>query len=126
MVVSTIRTDSNINLYLRAILIFEIDFGHIGQAEVVSNGKTPLQLDSILKSTEAYLAGSNRIVGVTTDPDSEHAYKVMLAKPAMAALWVNQYTGEVIGKYQRAEIFKYFSFRLYPNSRHTSSVQPEC
>ncbi|MDE6341981.1 MAG: PepSY domain-containing protein [Muribaculaceae bacterium] len=103
-----------------AILIFERDFGHIGQAEVVSNGREPLQLDSILKSTEAYLAGSNQIVGITTYPDTEHAYKVMLAKPAMAALWVDQYTGNVIGKYERAEIFKLASSahrRLFGKSK---------
>ncbi|MDE7109505.1 MAG: PepSY domain-containing protein [Muribaculaceae bacterium] len=103
-----------------AILIFEKDFGHIGQANVVSNGNKPLPLDSILNSTAAFLAGSNQIVGVTTYPDSEHAYKVMLAKPAMAALWVDQYTGNVIGKYERAKIFKLASSahrRLFGKSR---------
>lgn len=103
-----------------AILIFEKDFGHIGQAKVSSNGRIPLPLDSILKSTETHLDGNNRIVGVTTYPDSEHAYKVMLAKPAMAALWVNQYTGKVIGKYERAEIFKLASAahrRLFGKSK---------
>lgn len=89
-----------------AILIFERDFGHIGQAEVASGSRTPLPMDSILRSAEAYLDGSNKIVGVTTYPDPEHAYKVQLAKPAMAALWVDQYTGEVTGNYERAEIFK--------------------
>ena len=103
-----------------AILIFERDFGHIGQAEVISNGQSPLPMDSILRSAEQYLAGKNRIVGVTTYPDSEHAYKVMLAKPAMAALWVNQYTGEIIGKYERAQIFKLASSvhrRLFGKSK---------
>ena len=103
-----------------AILIFERDFGHIGQAEVYSNGEEPLPLDSILQSTEKYLAGSNQIVGITTYPDSGHAYKVMLAKPAMAALWVDQYTGKVIGKYERAEIFKLASAahrRLFGKSK---------
>lgn len=89
-----------------ALLIFERDFGHVGQARVESDGKTPLPMDSILCSTQRYLSGSNRIVGVTTYPDSLHAYKVMLAKPAMAALWVDQYTGEVIGRYERPAIFK--------------------
>ena len=103
-----------------AILIFERDFGHIGQGEVVSNGNNPLPLDTILKSTESYLAGSNQIVGVTTYPDSRHAYKIMLAKPAMAALWVDQYTGTVIGKYERAGIFKLASSahrRLFGKSK---------
>lgn len=89
-----------------AILIFERDFGHIGQADVVSDGRTPLPMDSILRSAEIYIDGSNKIVGVTTYPDSEHAYKLMLAKPAMASLWVDQYTGQVTGYYERAEIFK--------------------
>ena len=103
-----------------AILIFERDFGHIGQAKVSSNGRAPLPLDSILKSSETYLAGSNQIVGVTTYPDPEHAYKVMLAKPAMAAIWVDQYTGRVISKYERAEIFKLASAahrRLFGKSK---------
>lgn len=89
-----------------AILIFERDFGHIGQAEVNSNGRNPLPLDSILRSADEYLGGSNKIVGITIYPDSAHAYKVMLAKPTMAALWADQYTGIVLGRYERAEIFK--------------------
>lgn len=103
-----------------AILLFERDFGYIGQAEVVSNGNKPLPLDSILNATENYLSGNNSIVGVTTYPDSEHAYKVMLAKPAMAALWVDQYTGEVLGQYNRAKIFKIASSahrRLFGKSK---------
>lgn len=103
-----------------AILIFERDFGHIGQAEVESKGRTPLPMDSILSSTRNYLSGSNQIVGVTTYPDAESAYKVMLAKPAMAALWVNQYTGEVMGRYERPAIFKLASSahrRLFGKSK---------
>ena len=69
-----------------AILIFERDFGHIGQAEVDCNGLTALPMDSILSSAQQYLGDNNRIVGVTTYPDSRHAYKVILAKPAMAAI----------------------------------------
>ncbi len=103
-----------------AVLLFERDFGHIGQAEVESEGRQPLPLDSIMSSADAYLKGKNKIVGVTTYPDSNHAYKVLLAKPAMAAIWVDQYTGEVIGKYERAEIFKVASTahrRLFSKSK---------
>ena len=103
-----------------ALLIFERDFGHIGQTEVESNGRTPLPMDSILNSAQLYLADSNQIVGITTYPDSEHAYKVMLAKPAMAAIWVNQYTGEVLGKYDRPAVFKLASAahrRLFGKSK---------
>ena len=108
-----------------AILIFEKDFGHIGQAEVASNGRQPIPLDSILSLTETYLAGSNQIVGITTYPDSEHAYKVMLAKPAMAALWIDQYSGNVLGKYERARIFKLASSahrRLFGKSKEDGAL----
>lgn len=103
-----------------ALLIFERDFGHIGQTAVESNGRTPLPMDSILNSAQRYLGDSNQIVGVTTYPDSEHAYKVMLAKPAMAAIWVNQYTAEVLGNYERPAIFKLASAahrRLFGKSK---------
>ncbi len=103
-----------------AILLFERDFGHIGQAEVKNEGLQPLPMDSILISAAGYLNGKNEIVGVTTYPNTEHAYKILLAKPAMAAIWVNQYTGEVIGNYERAEIFKLASSahrRLFGKSK---------
>ena len=103
-----------------AILIFERDFGQKGQAKVESSHRAPLPMDSILSSTRSYLSDSNQIVGVTTYPDTEKAYKVMLAKPAMAALWVNQYTGEVMGKYERPAIFKLASSahrRLFGKSK---------
>lgn len=103
-----------------AVLLFERDFGHVGQAEVKSDGQQPLPIDSILISAEKFLDGKNSIVGVTTYPDPKHAYKVSLAKPAMAAIWVNQYSGEVIGKYERAEIFKLASSahrRLFGKSK---------
>lgn len=103
-----------------AILVFERDFGHIGQAHVDNNGLTELPMDSILRSARNYLSGSNNIVGVTTYPDDQHAYKVMLAKPAMAAIWVNQYSGEVMGYYERPAIFKWASAahrRLFGKSK---------
>lgn len=103
-----------------ALLIFERDFGHIGQARVESDGRTPLPMDSILSISQRYLSDSNSIVGVTTYPDARHAYKVMLAKPAMAAIWVNQYTGEVMGKYERPAVFQWASAahrRLFGKSK---------
>lgn len=80
-----------------AILLFERDFGHIGQVE-----------------------GKNKIVGVTAYPDADHAYKIFSETPAMAAIWVDQYTGEVIGKYERVKIFKLASAahrRLFGKSK---------
>lgn len=89
-----------------AILLFERDFGHIGQVEGKSEGLRLLSIDSLLSSAETFLEGKNKIVGVTAYPDADHAYKIFSETPAMAAIWVDQYTGEVIGKYERVKIFK--------------------
>ncbi|MDE6638105.1 MAG: PepSY domain-containing protein, partial [Muribaculaceae bacterium] len=103
-----------------AILIFERDFGHIGQAEVSPMGREPLELDAILTSVKEQIPQNKKITGVTTYADNSHAYKVMLDKPAMAAVWVDQYTGKVIGEYERAKIFKVASSahrRLFGKSK---------
>ena len=103
-----------------AVLIFERDFGHIGQADVNPQGREPLALDSILLSVSEQIPHNKKITGATTYPDDSHAYKVMLNKPAMAAVWVDQYTGKVIGEYERAKIFKLASSahrRLFGKSK---------
>lgn len=103
-----------------AILLFERDYGHIGQAEVDPAGRTPISIDSIMKEVESTLPEGKYITGVTIYPDPGHAYKVSVNKPVMAALWVDQYTGKVIGEYKRAAIFKIASSahrRLFGNSK---------
>lgn len=103
-----------------AVLIFERDFGHIGQAEVESEGRKPLGVDSILNSADKFLNGENKITGLTIYPDPDHSYKVSLDKPAMAAIWINQYNGKVTGYYERAGIFKFASSahrRLFGQSK---------
>lgn len=91
-----------------ALLVFERDFSAVGQGRVESPGGQPLGLDSIVASASKSIS-DNKIVGVTIYPDSARAYKVMLARPAMAALWVNQYTGRVMGEYRRPAIFRFAS-----------------
>lgn len=103
-----------------AILLFENDLGHLGQAKVDSDGRTPVALDSIMREVERNLDEGKFITGVTIYTEKDHAYKIMLNKPAMSALWVDQYTGKVIGKYERADIFKIASSlhrRLFGKSK---------
>ncbi|MDE7345517.1 MAG: PepSY domain-containing protein [Muribaculaceae bacterium] len=103
-----------------AVLIFERDFGHVGQADVKPMKRRPLALDTILLSVSEQIPHNKKITGVTTYVDPSHAYKVMLDKPAMAAVWVDQYTGKVIGEYERARIFKLASSahrRLFGKSK---------
>ncbi len=102
-----------------AILVFERDLGTIGQSHVEPSGRTPLPLGRIVASASDYVP-DNKVVGVTVYPDSTKAYKVMLARPVMGALWVNQYSGTVMGEYRRAAIFRWASAahrRLFAQSK---------
>lgn len=108
-----------------AILLFENDLGHLGQAKVYLEGKTPVAIDSIMREVEKNLDDGKFITGVTIYPEKGHAYKIMLNKPAMSALWVDQYTGKVIGQYERAGIFKFASSahrRLFGKSKAQGSA----
>lgn len=102
-----------------ALLVFERDFSAVGQGRVESIGRPPLPLDSIIASAAKEIK-DNKIVGVTIYPDSARAYKVMLARPAMAALWVDQYSGRVMGQYERPAVFRFASAahrRLFAQSK---------
>lgn len=102
-----------------ALLVFERDFSAVGQGRVEPLGRQPLGLDSIIASASKTIT-DNKIVGVTIYPDTTRAYKVMLARPAMAALWVDQYSGRVMGEYRRPAVFRFASAahrRLFAQSK---------
>ena len=102
-----------------ALLVFERDFSAVGQGRVEALGRQPLTLDSIIASASKSIT-DNKIVGVTIYPDTTRAYKVMLARPAMAALWVDQYSGRVLGEYKRPAVFRLASAahrRLFAQSK---------
>lgn len=106
-----------------ALLVFERDFGTIGQYEVDPQGRTPLPVDSLLHAVEGSVPEGSAVAGIITYPEPDHAYKFMLTRPAMAALWVNQYTGEVMRPYRRAAIFKFASGahrRLFGSMKSTT------
>ncbi len=88
------------------VLLLERDYGHFGQAEIDSAGRTPICLDSIMIEVERTLPEGKYITGVTIYPNENHAYKVSVNKPFMGAYWVDQYTGKIIGEYKRAKIFQ--------------------
>lgn len=49
----------------------------------------------------ATLPDSVSVTGVNISSDSERAYQVTLSKPRRASMYVDQYTGEIMGKYER-------------------------
>lgn len=50
----------------------------------------------------ATLPDSVSVTGVNISSDPERAYQVTLSKPRRASMYVDQYTGEITGKYERA------------------------
>jgi uncharacterized iron-regulated membrane protein len=54
----------------------------------------------------ATLPDGVKVKGVTAYPDPERSYQVNLSKPKRAAVFVNPYTGEVLGKYERLPFFR--------------------
>lgn len=71
-----------------------------------------LTLDQLMEIAEASLPDSVEITGVTISPDKERPYQVSLSKPRRASMFIDQYTGEVKGNYQRLPFFNTM-FRLH-------------
>lgn len=58
----------------------------------------PLPLDELIARVEPTLEDGRRITGVTITDDPERSYQVNLNEPKRAAVFVDQYTGEVLGE----------------------------
>ncbi|MGL4851802.1 MAG: PepSY-associated TM helix domain-containing protein [Phocaeicola sp.] len=79
---------------------------------VESVGEQPLPLELLMEKVATTLPDSVSITGVTILPGANRAYQVNLSKPRRASLYVDQYTGEVKGKYERMPFFL-FMFRAH-------------
>lgn len=98
-----------------AILIFEKEITEIVQRDyyyVESVQGEPLPIDKLLAEVEPMLEEGRRVTGVTIYDDPERSYKVNINTPKHAAIFVNQYTGEVLGEPGRLEFFRDM-FRLH-------------
>lgn len=72
----------------------------------------PLPMEQLMTKVAATLPDSVSVTGVNVSSDPERAYQVTLSKPRRASMYVDQYTGEVTGKYERAPFFN-FMFRMH-------------
>ena len=68
---------------------------------------TALPVDILVKNVEKTLPEDVKVTGVTMYSDPELACKVNLSKPRRAAVYVDQYTGKVKGKYERPAFFDF-------------------
>lgn len=91
-----------------AMLVFESEIMQLTHRSLYYVEKTdgkPLPLDELAAKVAGTLPEDVTITGVTVFPDPERAYQVNLSKPKRASVYIDQYTGEIKGKYQRSPFF---------------------
>lgn len=103
-----------ITCFTGALLVFEdeITAACTSYMTKVSPEGVPLSVDEVVKRVESTLSDGAQVTGVTIFPSPERAYKATLSKPQRASVYVNQYTGEVLGRYGRLPFFG-TTFRLH-------------
>ena len=97
-----------------AMLVFEPEITRSLRRDVyyvASVESRPVDLGELMESVKATLPDSVSITGVTVFNDRERTYQVNLSKPRRAALFVDQYSGEITGRYERMAFFS-IMFRL--------------
>lgn len=98
-----------------AALVFEKEVMELCHRELYFVKKVeaaPLPMEQLMTKVAATLPDSVSVTGVNISSDSERAYQVTLSKPRRASMYVDQYTGEIMGKYERASFFN-FMFRMH-------------
>lgn len=92
-----------------ALLVFE---GQVTQLTnrhlyyVESPGSQPLPVGTLVEKVESQLTKGATITGVTIYPQPDRSYQVNLSAPKGAAVYIDPYTGEVLGQSQRTPFFR--------------------
>lgn len=98
-----------------AMLVFENEVMELTRHELYYVKKVeanPLPVDQVLEKVVLTLPDSVSVTGISIFSDPERAWQVNLSKPRRASMYVNQYTGEIKGKYERSAFFTTM-FRLH-------------
>ncbi|MGN0231434.1 MAG: PepSY-associated TM helix domain-containing protein [Muribaculaceae bacterium] len=91
-----------------ATMVFEKEITEWWQSDlykVAEVKEQPLPLDSLMRIAEAALPDSIEITSVTVSSNPERPYQITLSRPRRASMFIDQYTGEVKGRYQRLPFF---------------------
>ena len=98
-----------------AMLVFENEVMELVRHELYYVKKVEtvsLPVDRLLEEVELMLPDSVSVTGINVFSDPERAWQVNLSKPRRASMYVDQYTGEIKGKYERPAFFVTM-FRLH-------------
>ena len=103
-----------VTCFTGALLVFEDEITVLcrGDMATVAPHGEPLKLNVIADRVDATLPADVDVKGIVVSGSPTEAYKVNLSKPKKAFVYVNQYTGEVIGEDERMPFFQTV-FRLH-------------
>ncbi len=91
-----------------AMLVFEPEITRALQKQiyyVASSEGEPRPIEELMETVKATLPDSVSITSVTVFADEERTYQVGLSKPRRAAIFIDQYSGEITGRYERLGFF---------------------
>ena len=91
-----------------AMLIFEPEITRAVKSDVYyvnSSHGEPLSMGELLEKVKASLPDSVSITGVTVFSDKDRTYQINLSKPRRASMFIDQYSGNITGKYERIGFF---------------------
>ncbi|MGL5913986.1 MAG: PepSY-associated TM helix domain-containing protein [Bacteroidales bacterium] len=98
-----------------AILVFETEIMTLARKNIYEIKQIETQtivIQNLIESVQSTLNEDVEVTGITISSNPAHAYQVNLSKPHRASVYINQYTGEIQGKSERAAFFL-FIFRLH-------------
>lgn len=92
-----------------ALLVFEEQVTQLANRHlyyVETPGSQPLPVGTLVEKVESQPTKGASITGVTIYPQPDRSYQVNLSAPKGAAVYIDPYTGEVLGQSQRPPFFR--------------------
>lgn len=91
-----------------AMLVFEKEVMEMSNPQlyyVERVGERTLKLEELAERVNAVLPDDVHVTGITVFSDPKRTYQVSLSKPRRASMYIDQYTGEITGRYERSSFF---------------------
>ena len=91
-----------------AMLIFEPEITRSAKKDVyyvADASGSPIAIGELMETVKATLPDSVSITGVTVFDNPERTYQVNLSKPRRSSVFIDQYTGQITGRYERLGFF---------------------
>ncbi len=91
-----------------AMLVFEKEIAKMINPDfyfVEQTSPTALPMDEIVQKVSQTLPDSVKVTGVTVFANPNLAYQVNLSQPRRASIYIDQYSGEIKGRYERGPFF---------------------